>query len=117
MAELERWGAALERTPVARITGERADVILADGREVPLDGLFTLTRTRPSGTLAEQLGCRLEDSPMGQFIAVDGIFRTSVPGVIACGDAARAAGSVAFPVGDAAMAGVSPHRSLIFGPE
>ena len=116
-AELERRGAVVERTPVAHITGERADVVLQDGREVPLDGLFTLTRTRPSGTLAEQLGCKLEDSPMGRFIAVDGIFRTSEPGVMACGDAARGAGSVALAVGDGAMAGVSTHRSLIFGAE
>ncbi len=115
-AELERRGAVVERTPVARVTGERADVVLADGREISLDGLFTLSRTRPSGTLAGQLGCRLEESPMGRFIAVDGIFRTSVPGVMACGDAARAAGSVALAVGDGAMAGVSTHRSLIFGP-
>ncbi len=52
---------------------------------------------------------------MGRFIAVDGIFRISVPGVLACGDAARAAGSVALAVGDGAMAGISTHRSLIFG--
>ncbi len=117
LSELERRGVVVERTPVARVTGERADMVLADGRVVPLDGLFTLSRTRPSGTLAEQLGCRLEESPMGRFIAVDGIFRTSVPGVMACGDAARAAGSVALAVGDGAMAGVSTHRSLIFGPD
>lgn len=116
-AELERRGAVVERTPVARLTGERVDVVLADGREVPLDGLFTLTRTQSSGTLAEQLGCRLEESPMGRFIAVDGIFRTSVPGVMACGDATRGAGSVALAVGDGAMAGVSTNRSLVFGLE
>lgn len=107
----------VERTPVVQITGDRAAVVLTDGREVPLDGLFTLSSTRASGTLAEQLGCRLEHSPMGLFIAVDGIFRTSVPGVMAYGDAARAAGSVVLAVGDGAMAGVSTHRSLIFGPD
>jgi len=34
--------------------------------------------------------------------------------VFACGDAARAAGSVALSVGDGAMAGAATHRSLMF---
>jgi thioredoxin reductase len=38
-----------------------------------------------------------------------------VPGVFACGDAARAAGTVAWAVGDGAMAGAATHRSLMFG--
>jgi thioredoxin reductase len=41
--------------------------------------------------LAQQLGCALEDGPMGPFIKV-GVFReTTVANVFACGDAARAA--------------------------
>jgi thioredoxin reductase len=38
-----------------------------------------------------------------------------VPGVFACGDAARAAGNVALAVGDGAMAGAAAHRKLMFG--
>jgi thioredoxin reductase len=41
--------------------------------------------------------------------------QTSVPGVFACGDTARAAGNVALAVGDGALAGASAHRTLMFG--
>ena len=38
---------------------------------------------------------------------------TSVPGVFACGDLARAAGNVALAVGDGAVAGTAAHQSLV----
>ena len=39
---------------------------------------------------------------------------TSVAGVFACGDVARAAGNISFAIADGAMAGIGAHRSLIF---
>ena len=115
LAQLEARGVTLERTPVARVSGKLADVELADGRVVALDGLFTATRTSVSSPVADQLGCAFEDGPLGAFIRTDGMKATSVPGVFACGDAARAAGNVAWAVGDGAMAGASAHRTLMFG--
>jgi thioredoxin reductase len=114
MAELEKRGVSVEREPIERIAGERADVELRDGRVVRLTGLFTATRTKPSSPLAEQLGCDLEEGPIGPFIRTDGFKETTVPGVFASGDAARAMGSVAFAVADGAMSGASTHQSLMF---
>lgn len=114
LAQLDRRGVAIERSRVERISGERADIHLADGRIIPLDGLFTATATRPASPLAEQLGCAMEEGPMAPFIRTNEMKETSVPGVIACGDVARAVGSVTLAVGDGAMAGVSTHRSLMF---
>jgi thioredoxin reductase len=115
LAQLEARNVTFERTPVKRISGDRADVELADGRVIALDGLFTATRTSVSSPVAAELGCAFEDGPLGTFIQTDTMKATSVPGVFACGDAARAAGTVAWAVGDGAMAGAATHRTLMFG--
>lgn len=113
-AQLEARGVAIEAIPVARITGE-ADIVLEDGRSLSLAGIFTASRIDPSCGLAEDLGCDMEDGPTGRFLRTDAMKETTVPGVFACGDLARAAGSVSLAVGDGAMAGVGAHRSLMFG--
>lgn len=113
-AELKRRGVAVEATSIRSVSGV-ADVEMEDGRILSFTGLFLGSYTEPSSNLAEQLGCRIEEAPTGRFIWTDEMKQTSVPGVIACGDAARAFSSVALAVGDGAMAGSSAHRMLIFG--
>lgn len=115
LAELARRGAAIERRRVSRIVGG-ADVQLEDGVVVPLAGLFTLTRMRIASPLAAQLGCALEESPIGEFVTTDAMKQTTVAGVYSCGDMARMAGSVTFAVGDGAMAGFAAHQSLMSRP-
>ena len=112
--ELARRGVTVEETPVEAVTGERADIRLRDGRIVPLDGLFTMSRTAVASPIAQALGCAFDEGPTGRFIRTDMAKATSVPGVFACGDAARPAGSVTFAVGDGATAGFAAHQSLIF---
>ncbi|MBW8843447.1 MAG: NAD(P)/FAD-dependent oxidoreductase [Burkholderiales bacterium] len=113
LGALAARGARVEATPVLRIDGE-ADVVLVDGRVLRMAGLFTQPRTALASPVAQQLGCAMEDGPMGPFIRVTGPQETSVPHVFACGDAARAAGSVALAVGDGVMAGFGAHRSTMF---
>lgn len=113
LAQLAKRGVAIERSRIVKMSGH-ADLHLEDGRVITLDGLFTATATKPSSPIAEQLGCAFDEGPMGPFIRVNEMKETSVPGVMACGDAARAAGSVALAVGDGAMAGAATHRSLMF---
>jgi thioredoxin reductase len=110
---LARRGVVIERAPVRRVTGE-ATVELADGRQLAFDGLFTLTRTRMASSLPEQLGCAFDEGPVGPFVRRNETFETTVPGVFACGDAARPFGNVAVAVGDGAMVGAAAHRSLVF---
>ncbi|CUA89776.1 Thioredoxin reductase [Chelatococcus sambhunathii] len=113
LAALGRRGTCVESTPIDRIEGA-ADVVLADGRILSMKGLFTQTRAHLSSPVAQQLGCEIEEGPLGAFIKVNSAQETSVPGVFACGDAARAAGSVALAVGDGALAGLAAHRSTLF---
>ena len=112
--QLRKRCVTVETERIARISGDHADIELRDGRVIALSGLFTVTRTKASAPFAEQLGCVMEDEPLGRFIRTDASKETTVPGVFACGDAALAAGSVAHAVGDGATAGVGAHGSLLF---
>jgi thioredoxin reductase len=114
-AALLQRGVVIERTPVRRISGH-ADVELESGGTLPMDGLFTLARTQLGSPLAEQLGCALDEGPMGMFIRTEMTKASTVPGVFACGDGARMMGNVALAVADGAMAGMGVHQSLIFAP-
>jgi thioredoxin reductase len=115
LMQLMQRGVTIEREPIRQLSGASIEVELTDGRVIPLDGMFTLTRTSPASPLGAQLGCAMEDGPMGPFLQTDMFKETTVSGVFACGDMARATGSVALAVGDGAMAGVGAHRSLMFG--
>ncbi len=112
-AQLRGRGVAIERERVIRIA-DKATMELADGRRVPYDGLFVATRTRVASPIAQQLGCAFDEGPTGLFVRTDEKKATTVAGVFACGDAARASGNVAMAVGDGAQAGISAHQSLIF---
>lgn len=113
-AALAARGVTIETARVLRISGT-ATVELEDGRRPAFRGLFTVCRTHLGSPLAGQLGCAVEEGPTGPYIRTDETRQTSAPGVFACGDAARAAGSVALAVGDGALAGAATHRSLMFG--
>lgn len=106
---LDDCGVMIESTPV-RCVEEKATVVLDDGRRLPMDALFVSPRSTLSSDLAEQLGCELKD---GGCISTDSAKQTTVPGVFACGDAARMAGNIALAVGEGALAGVAVHHSLM----
>ena len=106
-------GVTVDATPIAGIVDE-ARVVLADGRSEAFAGLFTTSLTKPASPLAAQLGCDHEGGLLGPFIRTDAMKATSVPGVFACGDLARATGNVALAVGDGALAGTAVHASLVF---
>lgn len=116
-AQLAPRGVRIEARPVAALVGEGVElsgVRLEDGEVIGIDALFTQPRTRMASPLAEQLGCEFEDAPAGPIIRTDATKETSVPGVFAAGDAARAFTNATLAAADGVQAGVSAHRSLVF---
>lgn len=114
LAQLQARGVVLERGLIDRIEGAM-DIVMRDGRVIAQDGLFTLTRVEVASPIAHALGCEFEDGPLGRTIKTDAMKATTVPGVYACGDAARQGGSLPLVVGDGTLAGAATHQSLIFG--
>lgn len=115
-ALLEARGVAIERTPVEALVGSAQalrGLRLADGREVPIEGLFVAPTVRMASQLPHQLGCAFDEGPMGPYIRVDERRQTSVAGVYAAGDAARPMHNATFASADGVMAGVGAHQSLI----
>lgn len=110
---LAQRGVSIETAKVAALTGDGLELVLETGRLVPLAGLFVAPTTTPSSDLATQLGCALNTQATATYITTD-LQQTTVPGVFACGDAARPFGSVSLAVGDGAITGAAVHRSLLF---
>lgn len=116
--ELARRGIALERAHLRALEGaedEAVRVALDGGRAVPIDALFISAPTRLNSDLAERLGCAIDEGPLGPVIRTDANRMTSVPGVFAAGDIARAPHSVAWAASDGVTAGIAVHRTLVFG--
>lgn len=117
--ELQRLlalGVVIEREPLVAVEGEGTSLsaaVLADGRRVPVQAMFTAPKLVFTSPLAEQLGCRLADGPLGPYVAVDGVGATSVPGVFAGGDMASPMSSAVLSVPSGAMAGLAAHRALM----
>jgi thioredoxin reductase len=114
LAALTARGTTLERCPISAITGH-ADINLADGRVLSFAGLFAMAPFELASAIAHDLGLEMEQGPLGATIKTDVMKETSLPGVFACGDAARPMASVALAVGDGNLAGAGVHRSLMFG--
>lgn len=107
---------AIVEEPVVAILGERGaldGVRLRDGRIVELEAVFTGVRTRQASELPARLGCAFDETPFGRIIRVDPLQQTTIPGVFAAGDAARAMSNIHGSVADGYMAGVAAHRSLV----
>ncbi|MBD9390830.1 NAD(P)/FAD-dependent oxidoreductase [Acidovorax sp. ACV01] len=87
----------------------------ADGRLVPIDALYVAATTSPASPLAEQLGCALDEGPMGPCIRTDANKMTTVPGVYAAGDATLMRHNATLASAEGVLAGVGAHQAMVFG--
>ena len=116
-ADLQKRGITIEPAPVKALRGEGkhlSAIELEDGRTSDVSALFIAPRTRLNSAVGAQLGCAMEDAPLGTIIRTDALKTTSVPGVFAAGDITRGAHSATFASADGVMAGTALHRSLVF---
>ena len=116
-AELAKREIRIEQRAVRALHGDGTKlsaIELADGSQQPIDALYVSPRIRFNSDISGQLGCAMDETPVGTFIHTDAMKQTSVPGVYAAGDIARGAHSVTWASADGVMAGVAAHRSLVF---
>jgi thioredoxin reductase len=116
LADLAERAITIEREPIVAIEGTApaSEVRLQSGRVEHFAGLFVMPMTRLADPFAAQLGCELENGPVGQFYKTDAMKETTVPGVFAAGDAGLPMGALSFAVADGVRAGVAVHQSLLF---
>jgi thioredoxin reductase len=115
--KLAQRGVAIEPARLARLIGERCGlsaVELDDGRTSPVEALYAAPQSCLASPIAGQLGAAIDDGPMGPQVRTDADKMTTVPGLYAAGDIARAPHSVSWAVADGVTAGTSAHRALVF---
>jgi thioredoxin reductase len=115
---LARHGVSVEPGRLTRLVGEGSalsGVELEAGRVRELAALYVAPHSCLASPIAGQLGAAIDDGPMGPIVRTDADRMTSVPGLYAAGDIARAPHSVSWAVADGVTAGTSLHRALVFG--
>jgi thioredoxin reductase len=115
---LAKYGVAVEPGRLKRLVGEDSTlsaVEFEDGRARPVEALYVAPQSCLASPIAEQLGAAIDDGPMGPVIRTDAGKMTTVPGLYAAGDIARAPHSVSWAVADGVTAGTAAHRALVFG--
>lgn len=118
METLAGRGVKVEPGRVKKLVGELpalSAVEFEGGRVSPVEALYVAPRSCLSSPLAEQLGAAIDDGPLGPMIRTNAEKMTTVPGLYAAGDIARAPHSVSWAVADGVTAGTSAHRALVFG--
>lgn len=118
-AQLAQRGVAIEPAPIAELIGAEQSLRalrFADGREAALDALFVASRVRLNSALAQQLGCAIDEGPLGPLIRTDESRQTTVAGVYAAGDIVRAMHNATWAAADGVSAGAAAHQALVFQP-
>lgn len=106
VAKADRADAERIAASVTAIKGEKkvTAVVLADGRELPADGIFIELGGRSSADLAMDLGLMPE---IDNTVRIDRRGSTAVPGLFAAGDITGRPWQVAKAVGEGAVAGTA----------
>jgi thioredoxin reductase len=109
----------MDERPVAELVGRSGEleaVLFTDGGRLECKGLLAATTLHQRSGLAEQLGAEPgEATPFGETpVKVDGLCRTTTPGLFAAGDLSTVLPpSVASAIAAGSLAGMSIVQSLL----
>lgn len=113
---LSARGVRLEPDALAAIVGEGTAidaVRLADGRDVPVDALFTAGTPRPHDAFLAPLDLTRTETPFGSFLAVDPAGHTSHERVWAAGNVINPGASVPMSIGAGSFTGAAVNAALV----
>ncbi|MBN9612332.1 MAG: FAD-dependent oxidoreductase, partial [Actinobacteria bacterium] len=102
--------------PVVEVIGDGtgiSEVITADGESHPIDAIFTGGRLVPHDGFLDGLELDRSPSPVGSFISVDGMQRTSHPRVWAAGNVVTPMATVPLSMGAGSIAGAAINFALV----
>ncbi|GAA1818656.1 NAD(P)/FAD-dependent oxidoreductase [Nesterenkonia flava] len=109
-------GVQVEPTPVTEVRGAGSsisDVLLADGRAVELDAIFAVATMTPNDSYLNGLNLERSETPMGSFLAVDPMFRTSHSQVWAAGNVANPGANVPLSISSGNFAGAAANAAMV----
>ncbi|KAA9394893.1 methyltransferase domain-containing protein [Kocuria coralli] len=114
---LRSRGVDLVASPVEQVLGESADRIsavrTADGVLTEIDALFVAGRPRPHDAFLGHLGLETADTPMGRFLQVDAMGKTSSDRIWAIGNVVNPALTVPMCMGAGAYTGGAVNAALV----
>lgn len=113
---LRARGIHLEPAPVTGILGEDTAIVavrLGDGRETPVDAIFTAGAPRPHDAFLSSLGLARQDTPFGSLLAVDAAGKTSDDRIWAIGNVVNPAANVPMSIGAGAFTGGAVNGALV----
>lgn len=113
---LRSRGMTLVESPVAEIVGggdEISAVRTQDGAEHAIDAVFTGGTLRPHDEFLAPLGLARDDSPMGSFLRVDAMGKTSSDRVWAAGNVVNPGANVPMSIGAGTSVGAVVNAALV----
>ncbi len=110
-------GVTIEDTPITHVVGDNEQVeyvTLADGREIPIKGLYVVPKLIITSPLIDMLNLETIDAPLGKVVKVNDFKESSIKGVFVAGDLSNPMQGATFAIASGTMAGGAAHKALIF---
>lgn len=115
-ARLRSRGITLVDSPVVEVLGEGESITgvrTDDGAVVELDAIFTGGEPQPHEAFLADLELDRTDNPMGSFLAVDPMGRTSAERIWAVGNVTNPGATVPMSIGAGALTGGAVNMALV----